>query len=103
MKKSLAVQWQNGNLNPLSAQVVALHSIQIDGILLEQTVKSLTALLISFLRETLSSDKVYFAIVHAKRLSLENGVSEEEFNRVAKIVFNDWNKNKDLNPLSGMF
>lgn len=65
--------------------------------------RALTALLVGLSSETLCGDAMYLAMMRAKDLALENGVSEAEFNRVGKIVLVDWRRNRSRNPLSGMF
>jgi hypothetical protein len=69
----------------------------------EESVRALTCLLLGLLRETLSGDAVYLSVRRAKTLALENGVSEQEFNRVAEIVVIDWHIKRKENPMSCLF
>jgi hypothetical protein len=69
----------------------------------EESVRALTCLLLGLLRETLSGDAVYLSVMRAKTLARENGVSEQEFNRVAEIVVIDWHIKRKENPMSCLF
>jgi hypothetical protein len=66
-------------------------------------VRALTCLLLGLLRETLSGDAIYLAVMRAETLASENGVSPEEFRRVAEIVVLDWHVKRKQNPMSCLF
>lgn len=91
-----------GRLQPLE-QAVARQGIPTGFGCSEETVRALTALLIGISGQTLCGDAMYLGMLQAKSLALENGVTEKEFDRVAKLVLVDWRRKRSQNPLSGMF
>lgn len=91
------------SLQPSEPGAVCRCSIPTGFASSEESVRALTALLCGLLRETLSGDAIYLAVIRAKALALENGVSEQEFNRVAEIVVIDWHTRRKENPMSCLF
>lgn len=94
---------QNGGQLRRSERAVVRQAIPTDFGCSEETVRALTALLCGLSAETLSGDVMALAIMRAKDLALENGVTEAEFNRVGKLILVDWRKNRHRNPLSNLF
>lgn len=67
------------------------------------TIKVLLAVIQGMFSEMLSGDAMALAFYRARKTARDNGVSDEEFNRVGRILVKEWQKKRGANPLSGMF
>ena len=108
-KKSSMVRTSRGNLLPPSEQAVAPRSTAIgrpscDGFEpTAETVTALAAILAMFLRNTMNEDVVAISFLGAKKMCMEQGVSEKEFNRIEEKLRAFWQDRFDRNPLASMF
>lgn len=89
---------------PASAEGAALRSLTLTELgCSPESVAALTCLLLALLGETLSGDAFALAVYRGEKMALDAGVSAEEWKRVGRIVMAHWLKERNKNPLSGMF
>jgi hypothetical protein len=107
--KSLRVEVRTGTLPQLSERVAVVASTQTDKTYsggLEatpETVTILTGILLGLLSNTLSGDVIYLSMGAARAMCRESGVSDEEFERVGKVIMAKWAAMKSRNPMASMF
>jgi hypothetical protein len=91
-----------GPLQPLE-QAVAVLETPTELECSRQTIIVLTAILHGLFYNTLSGDVMMLSMLSARETARKAGVPETEFNQIGKIVFEEWKRTRNRNPLSGMF
>lgn len=101
--KSSPVPSRNGGPPRPSVQAVAVRSTPTGLDCSRETVIVLTAFLYSLFGYTLSGDVMVLSALQAEQEAKKMGVSKEDFDRIKKAILENWLKNRNANPLSGMF
>lgn len=102
--KSLAVLLKSGSTPPPLEQGVACHSLTNEEKQnYEQVVQILTVLLTHLFHQTLSPDVMYLATRWTIADCVKAGMSEDTVTKTLQVLLAHWKKQRDANPISGMF
>jgi hypothetical protein len=101
-KSSAAPRKSGGSTQPLEL-VAARLEIQSDSESSLNAVKTIAAVCLGLMDQTMSGDCLYFALSSAHQMAVEAGVPPEEAERAIKAIGEAWKARRHRNPISGMF
>lgn len=102
-KKSLSdPRKTGGSTQPLDRAVAALLT-RTESESSRNVVKTIAAVCLGLMDQTMSGDCIYLALTNAHRMAVEAGVPSQEAEAIVKALSKVWQARRNRNPISGMF